>query len=175
MSKYPATVGHNLKWLKEDDRAEILFGIDCTTMHSTKPLRVKHSTYDKVVFNFPHLGNSVADQARNILQHQKLMINYFKAAKHMIKPDGSIFVTLFDSEPYFSWNVKALAKSEDLITVRSGPFSWDAYPGYRHSLTAKEGHTSKEQSARSARIYVFGAKDKVDAKAKHVHDSSDED
>lgn len=173
-AKYPSTITENLALLHDDHRAEVLHGVDGTTMHTSKPLKNRRGTYDRVVFNFPHLGNSVADQARNILQHQKLVVGFFEAARAMLKPGGVIVLTLFDSEPYFSWNVKSLAKAQGLATLRSGPFSWDSYPGYHHSLTAKEGQTSKEQASRPARTYVFGVKDEVVTKQAAPNDSDDE-
>lgn len=157
--KYPNSAPENLTWLAESG-AEVLFEIDGTNLHTTKPFSSQLGKFDSIIFNFPHCGNSIKDQHRNVLQHQKLMIAFFESAKRLIKPKGGrIVVTLFEGEPYISWNIKKLAQSKDLKTLISNEFKWHAFPGYSHRLTAKEGNTSKPQASRPSRIYIFSNKD----------------
>ncbi|KAA8914219.1 hypothetical protein TRICI_002976 [Trichomonascus ciferrii] len=157
--KYPNSAPDNLSWLAENG-AEVLFEIDGTKLHSTKPFNSELGTFDSIIFNFPHCGNSIKDQHRNILQHQKLMVAFFESARKLIKPRGGrIVVTLFEGEPYISWNIKKLAQTKALKTLISNEFKWNAFPGYSHRLTAKEGNTSKPQASRPSRIYIFSNKD----------------
>lgn len=142
-----------------EPRAELIYEIDGTALHKYKSLKKYAHSLDMVIFNFPHLGNSVRDQERNILQHQKLMVAFFESAKRMINDNGSIMVSLFEGEPYISWDIKKLAKSVGLETLQSGSFMWEAYPGYHHCLTAKHGETKKPQASRAARSYLFKVKD----------------
>lgn len=138
---------------------EIHYEIDGTKLTKYKPLKKYMHKMDMVVFNFPHLGNSVKDQDRNILQHQKLVLAFLESAKEMICETGYIMVSLFEGEPYISWDIKKLAKSCGLETLQSGTFEWSAYPGYHHCLTAKHGDTNKPQASRAARAYVFKIKE----------------
>lgn len=187
-TKYPNTAPENLQWLLSQAdsgiHVETIFEIDGTKLHNTKPLSDGNNlgTFDTVIFNFPHCGNSIKDQHRNILQHQKLMVSFFDSAKKMIKKKGGrIVVTLFEGEPYVSWNIKKLAQSKDLKTLISNEFKWEAFPGYSHRLTAKEGNTSKVQATRQSRIYIFSNKDdtsewkEVMKKTKNDNSSDDED
>lgn len=123
-------------------------------MDSAKPFPTK---YDVVLFNFPHIGNGVKDQARNILQHQQLMSKFFTAAKTVIDPktNGSIVVSLFEGLPYSQWNIKALAKAQGLSLRRSLNFDWNLFKDYNHRLTAGCGDTTKEASSRQAKFFVF--------------------
>lgn len=156
--KYPNSAPDNLTWLAECG-AEVLFEVDGTKLHTTKPFSSQLGKFDSIIFNFPHCGNSIKDQHRNILQHQKLMVAFFESAKKLIKPKGGrIVVTLFEGEPYISWNIKKLAQSKGLKTLISNEFKWHAFPGYSHRLTAKEGNTSKPQASRPSRIYIFSNK-----------------
>ncbi|ANB14066.1 Bmt5p [Sugiyamaella lignohabitans] len=179
--KYPSTVRLHLDYLRESAKAETFFEIDGTMLEKSKPLRQNIGRYDMCVFNFPHLGNSIKDQDRNIRQHQELMLSFFKSARHMINPiTGKILVTLFDGEPYSFWNIKQLARSAGYSLHRSGAFEWDAFPEYNHHLTSKEGHTSKPQRTRAARMYLFAihheslkkaSKIKVKSKSQNEDDS----
>lgn len=155
-NKYPSTITENLEFLQNNEQSNVIFEIDGTKLEKYKSFKKKLATFSACVFNFPHLGNSINNQDRNILQHQKLLLGFFESAKKMINPeDGRILLTVFEGEPYNSWNIKKLAKSQGLETLRSGKFEWEAYPGYSHRLTAKEGNTSKPQKQRAARTYAF--------------------
>jgi 25S rRNA (uracil2634-N3)-methyltransferase len=166
IEKYPSTVEEYLEYLESDPRVDVHYGVDGTKLEKFKPLKKMMGSLDMCIFNFPHVGNSVADQDRNILQHQKLLVGFFGSAKQMISSNGKILVALFEGEPYNSWNIKQLARSCGLQLERSGSFSWQAFPEYHHRLTAKEGSTSTPQRNRSARMYMFRKQDDTsDAKS----------
>ena len=50
---------------------------------------------------------------------------------------GRVLVTLFEGEPYATWDVKGLAKRAGLRTERSWRFDWESWSrwGYRHART----------------------------------------
>lgn len=157
--KYAEAKTH-LDHLGEDERARVLHGVDCTNLTKCKPLGefmktpVLEDGRQVFVFNFPHLGNSVADQDRNIRQHQKLLVEFF-AQVRAVAPAAACAITLFEGEPYASWDVKPLARSQGWKLERSGRFAWAKFPGYAHRLTAKDGRTNKQQHERSARTFLF--------------------
>lgn len=78
-----------------------------------------------IMFNFPHTGKGIKDQDRNIRDHQKLILEYFKNCKQVFELinlnndlqgyntiQGKIIISLFEGEPYHSWGIKILEKSQ---------------------------------------------------------------
>jgi len=121
-------------------------------------------------FLFPHIGNSVADQDRNIRQHQELLLKFFEQCAAAKIP--KVVLALFEGEPYQSWQAKSLARSAGYRAERSARFPWEVFPGYAHQLTSKGGaHTSKQQSQRAARLYLFVAADAPPAKKRKNADA----
>lgn len=178
--KYQAKAVDNLKFLESDPRVlGILTEIDATKLSKFKKLRqllMNRERKQKVVFvfNFPHLGNSVSDKDRNIVQHQSLMLSFFHEAKSLVQP-CDIVVSLFEGEPYNSWGLKRLAREQGLKLRYSTRFAWDLYEGYQHQLTNKgNASTSKPQLQRPARSYVFTTEGQLLAgKAKHTESDSE--
>ncbi|CCD23391.1 25S rRNA (uracil2634-N3)-methyltransferase NDAI_0B03570 [Naumovozyma dairenensis CBS 421] len=93
---------------------------------------------------------------------------------------GKIILSVFDGEPYDSWQIKMLAKKNALHVERSNKFQWENFPGYHHRRTNSEQTTTKPAEERNARIFIF----KKFEKAKHSKskrnrniddDDSDED
>ncbi|ODQ81677.1 hypothetical protein BABINDRAFT_159935 [Babjeviella inositovora NRRL Y-12698] len=131
---------------------------------------------DVIMFNFPHTGRGMKDMDRNIRDHQNLILEYFRASKDLLNltndnvfndfggyrtfgqtsdQEARIVLTLFEGEPYLSWQIKSLAKSEFLKVERSGKLEWEMFPGYHHKRTNGVRDTTKPASEREARIYVF--------------------
>lgn len=129
-----------------------LFTIDATKLHQTKAL--SQYKFDIILFNFPHIGNGVKDQARNILQHQQLLQSFFHSA-HTHSPSATVVVSLFDGLPYSEWKIKMLARSAGYGLTRTAKFDWEHFKGYEHRLTAGRGDTTKEAKSRDSRFYVF--------------------
>ncbi|ANZ77658.1 BA75_04743T0 [Komagataella pastoris] len=71
--------------------------------------------------------------------------------------DSKIIVSLFEGEPYQSWQVRDLARdSIDYKVQRSGAFYWDIYPEYHHRTTiGGKKETTRPPTNRKARMYVF--------------------
>lgn len=118
----------------------------------------KQGHFDSIVFNFPHTGSGLKDQARNVLQHQQLLTAFLGAARPLLMPgSGCIAVSLFDGLPYELWGLKGLARQKhELVVRRSGVFDWALFPGYYHRLTSGgQGDTTKAASSRTAKYYVL--------------------
>ncbi|KAL8420185.1 hypothetical protein RB594_003097 [Gaeumannomyces avenae] len=134
----------------------------------------KTGTYwDRIVFNFPHVGGKSTDVNRQVRYNQELLVDFFgsASARRCLAPGGAIVVTLFEAEPYTLWNVRDLARHSGLQVERSFAFSAGAYPGYRHARTlgvvrsagGKGGVSSAAWRGedRAARSYVFYRKGEV--------------
>ncbi|ODV92289.1 hypothetical protein CANCADRAFT_84572 [Tortispora caseinolytica NRRL Y-17796] len=152
--KYGQQALDNIKYL-EDAGVTVITEVSITVPFLK---RSKLKDFDLVIFNFPHIGNSISDVDRNIRQHQLLLQSYFAFAKKVIKQSGGVAVTMFEGEPYDSWNVRGFAHKAELKGRASGAFPWHEYEGYSHKRTAGLGKTNKEQSNRKARMYVFQLK-----------------
>ncbi|TEB38543.1 hypothetical protein FA13DRAFT_1760864 [Coprinellus micaceus] len=60
----------------------VVFGVDATRLERSKAL--KGGRWDRVVFNFPHAGKGIADQDRNILSNQVLLLNFLSSASKIL-------------------------------------------------------------------------------------------
>lgn len=173
VQKYPATAATNLEQLEQLGVA-VRFLVDATSL--PKLLGLKKSsrgmfssglpTY--VVFNFPHTGLGMADVDRNIREHQKLMLGFFRLCRQLAGLQGEdafggygvtqplrVALTLFEGEPYVLWEVKRLGRLEGFRVERSGRFEWAMFPEYHHRRTDGEGNTTVKAENRAARMYVY--------------------
>lgn len=151
----------------EDLGGKVLYQIDATKLASLKQFKGKR--FDKIVFNFPHVGAGIKDQDRNILTNQKLIQSFFDNAAELLTSrilyddlnDGEILVTIKSGNPYDLWDIKKLAKSTGkLITKTSYYFNPNLYPGYHHRRTIgfEEGISKSENEEiidKNCRTYVF--------------------
>lgn len=198
-TKYPG-VDEVLASLKEYG-VRVEHNIDCMNlltsmkMNSAKakhtPLFKNKANLDFIMFNFPHTGRGMKDMDRNIRDHQKLILNYIQSCKEFFKlvnnpakndfggyeqdkKTGKIVISMFDGEPYLSWNIKILARSEDFRLEQSGKFNWANFPLYHHKRTSGAGDTTKPAAERDARVYIFDQHEKKEEKVKE-DDSEDDD
>ncbi|EON65922.1 hypothetical protein W97_05164 [Coniosporium apollinis CBS 100218] len=153
LRKYTQAAGH-IEEL-EAEGMSVLYGVDATKLGKRRELRGKE--WDRVVFNFPHVGGKSRDVNRQVRYNQELLVAFFRAALPLLAPDGTIIVTLFEGEPYTLWNIRDLARHVGLKVGRSFKFSAEAYPGYRHARTLGniEGDGGWKGEDRPARTYVF--------------------
>lgn len=172
------------------------------TIPTKKKLHVKlfntNMKLDCIMFNFPHTGRGMKDMDRNVRDHQKLVAAYFKSCKEMFRiinnttnndfggysseknfigsTDAKIVVSIFEGEPYNSWKIKMLARSEGYKVDRSGKFDWLMFPEYHHKRTNGIRDTTKPAHERDARIYIFDRYVKPEDRPKKTEDSdSDSD
>lgn len=199
-SKYP-NVEENISFL-ESEGVKILYGIDANNLvsslrldskkgQSVSPFKKFGKYLNYVMFNFPHTGRGMKDMDRNIRDHQKLMLNFFKSCRllfeivnkeHKLNSGGyklgensesKILLSLFEGEPYNSWGVKPLAKSASYKVERSGKFDWELFPEYHHKRTNGIRDTTKPAADRDARVYIFEefTKSQKNLDGKHQSDS----
>ncbi|PPQ99521.1 hypothetical protein CVT24_005311 [Panaeolus cyanescens] len=78
--KYPEAADH-VTYLR-DKGVQVLFGVDGTKLE--KHANLKGKQWDRIVWNFPHAGKGIADQDRNILSNQVLILGFLRSAAKML-------------------------------------------------------------------------------------------
>ncbi|TIA42660.1 hypothetical protein D6C78_00879 [Aureobasidium pullulans] len=161
LEKYPQAQEN--KDAIEAEEQRVLHGVDATKL-GQKEVKKQAGGWERVVFNFPHVG----------------------AVTPLLAPHGTVIVTLFEGEPYTLWNIRDLARHSGLEVQRSFRFQAEAYPGYSHARTLGniEGGGGWKGEERPSRSYVFqhkGAGELVQKqqaknnKRKKADESDDED
>jgi 25S rRNA (uracil2634-N3)-methyltransferase len=143
--------------------------------------------YDRIVFNFPHVGGKSTDVNRQVRYNQELLVGFFGKALNNLAAMGKVIVTLFEGEPYTLWNIRDLARHAGLQVERSFAFQSAAYPGYQHARTLgvvknKKGETGGgwRGEERASRTYIFYRETDLpppplNKKRRRGDDSSDDD
>ncbi|KAL6712808.1 hypothetical protein ACLMJK_009649 [Lecanora helva] len=185
-TKYPQARTH-VQALEAEDDCKVLYGVDAVKLGKSGVTdgggkEVKKGNFDKVVFNFPHVGGLTRDVNRQVRYNQELLVGFFKAAIPLLANEGSLLVTIFEGEPYDLWNIRDLARHSGLKVERSFKFSASAYPGYKHARTLGniEGGGGWKGEDRPARTYIFNVHDGRAAatpkrKDENSYEDSDED
>ncbi|KZT27664.1 hypothetical protein NEOLEDRAFT_1110477 [Neolentinus lepideus HHB14362 ss-1] len=65
-----------------DKGVELLFGVDATKLEKCATLKGRR--FDRIVWNFPHAGKGIADQDRNILSNQLLILEFLRSASNSL-------------------------------------------------------------------------------------------
>lgn len=159
----------------DDDFPEglsVLHGVDATRLAAHKALRTRR--FDRIVFNFPHVGGLSTDVNRQVRANQALLVGFFSSAAPLLRRptlgaeggeeqegEATVVVTLFEGEPYSLWNVRDLARHSGFEVVRSLRFEASRYPGYEHRRTLGniEGGRGWRGEDREARMFIFRLKD----------------
>lgn len=156
--KYQPQAEENIAYL-EGEGQSVIYHVDATRLEKNKALRIGEK-FACIMFNFPHVGGKSTDMLRQVRYNQELIFKFLTSAAGLLRPSGSIVVTLFEGEPYTLWNIKNLARSASLAVDRSFAFQADAYPGYRHARTLGniDGGGGWKGELRKARSYTFKLK-----------------
>lgn len=104
---------------------------------------------------FNLINTKVQNDTLRYTQGYDLNENAPQAKKLTAEGYGNIILSLFDGEPYDSWQIKLLAKKNGLTLSRSSKFQWANFPGYHHRRTNSEQDTTKPAKERDARFYIF--------------------
>ena len=135
----------------------VLFGVDATKCGTHKKLKKGAGSFERIVFNFPHVGTGMKDMARNVAQNQELMRSTFRSALPLLAPSGELHVTLKKGQPYDSWNIVTIAKMCGLAVRFCAPFAPGKYPGYAHRRNIGDEHAG-DASARTPNAEIQGAR-----------------
>ncbi|BGO99638.1 hypothetical protein NBRC10513v2_004721 [Rhodotorula toruloides] len=127
-SKYPDLETH-VSALREAG-ATVLFGIDATRLEDHKEVREfcgmgakgkgkereeeGKGGFDKIVFNFPHVGQGITDQTRNIRANQTLLLDFYRSASLLLRSGSARAPGLSKS------NQRALDTSDGTGAVEDG-------------------------------------------------------
>jgi len=160
LAKYPQAASH-IHTLELAGQ-KVRFSIDATKLGLPIPTgggpAIRKSPWDRIIFNFPHVGGLTKDINRQVRANQELLVKFLERAKALLAPGGAIVVTIFEGEPYSLWNLRDLGRHVGLKVVRSFKFDPGKYEGYKHSRTLGnvEGGGGWKGEDRDARTYVFG-------------------
>lgn len=112
----------------------VLLGVDATNLKQHPILKTK--LFDKIVFNFPHVGGKM-----RIEKNRELLKQFFISASESLKNNGHILVTLcngqggtlIDSPPRRwddSWKIIEMAAYGNFILRSVEPFAWSSFQDY---------------------------------------------
>lgn len=81
-AKYPDSAPANLQELRAKG-VTVLCGVDATKLAACKALRGRR--FDRVVWNFPHVGKGIADQDRNVRENQATLLSFLAAVPALLE------------------------------------------------------------------------------------------
>ncbi|CAL5081986.1 unnamed protein product [Urochloa decumbens] len=109
--------------------ATVLHGIDVKSMKSHPDL--KNRRFDRMVYNFPHAGFKGKEYEVHMIKlHKKLVKEYFRNARCLLRPCGEIHVSHKTGASYDKWNLEGIAAKFSLILAEKVGFQKADYPGY---------------------------------------------
>ncbi|MCJ1433819.1 hypothetical protein MMC27_003184 [Xylographa pallens] len=160
LAKYPQAASHiNALELAAQ---KVLFSIDATKLGLPLPTgggpTIRKAPWDRIIFNFPHVGGLTKDVNRQVRANQELLVKFLERAKVLLAPGATVVVTVFEGEPYSLWNLRDLGRHVGLKVERSFKFDAGLYEGYKHARTLGNvnGVGGWKGEVRDARTYVFG-------------------
>lgn len=142
----------------------VLFGVDACKSHTHKTV-AKRAPFERIIFNFPHTGTGIKDQARNVASNQALLRGTFSSCLTggLLAPGGKgeLHMTLKKGPPYDSWQPVVIAKMCGLAVRHCAPFRPERFPGYAHRRSIGDDHAGGAQQhvanaeISGARTYCF--------------------
>ncbi|KAF0694840.1 Aste57867_14304 [Aphanomyces stellatus] len=148
LEKYP-NVSANIRGL-QITQAQIHIGVDATNLAKEKWIRKE--TFDRVVFNFPHLGGATEE---DVEKNQDLLFRFFQSARPFDDAKGEVHVALRNTPFYNRWDVAAQAQKAGFKAKRVDRFNISEYPGYEAQRTHPASFRGEPPSTEGARTHVF--------------------
>ena len=142
----------------QDSNVTVLYQVDGTSLEKSLPRNMK---FDKIVFNFPHVGMGIKDQIRNIRANQELLAGFLRSSLLFLRDSGEIHITLKKGEPYHQWRLPYIAKSMGRLRLKTAiEFNPHNYPGYEHRRTLGfredlSSETNEDISKNGSQTYIF--------------------
>lgn len=120
-SKYPDAEVH-ISALRSAG-ATVLFGVDARHLEKTFPPKMSKK-WDKVVWNFPHVGMSIADQDRNIAANQSTLLGFLASVRRYLA-EGAVPDSNAKGKKDAKSDVYEMSEDEeggeDAALVKAGP------------------------------------------------------
>lgn len=131
--KYPDSVRNVLKKLNSHGLVQVLHGIDATLCLKQQLVHVNISSFDHVIFNFPHLGTE------DCMLHMSMIGHIMHSVKSVLKDQSSIFYLSLSQQQYERWNVEKMALLNNFLLQQQVPLRLSNWPQYE----MKRHHTGK--------------------------------
>ncbi|XP_015178814.1 PREDICTED: mitochondrial ribosome-associated GTPase 2 isoform X2 [Polistes dominula] len=123
----------NIEYLKRHGIC-VLLGIDATKLMENPILKIK--SFDKVIFNFPHVGGKM-----RIEKNRELLRQFFIEIEKLNNSNVEVLITLCNGQggtpmdkPKRNWNdswkVTEMAAHGNFILTKIEPFLWSYFPSY---------------------------------------------
>lgn len=127
------TARKNIEYLTENG-IRVLLNVDATKLAEHQALQLE--AFDKVIFNFPHVGGKM-----RIEKNRELLKQFFMAVGKSLKDNGQVLMTLCkgqggtlvdSSERRWddSWKVTEMAAHGNFILTKVEPFDWSLFENY---------------------------------------------
>lgn len=112
----------------------VLFDVDATKLEEC--LALKSKLFDKIIFNFPHVGGKM-----RIEKNRDLLKSFFVSSEKIIKENGQVLVTLCNGQGGTSmdkskrrwddsWKIVEMAAHGNFILTKVEPFSWQSFQDF---------------------------------------------
>jgi 25S rRNA (uracil2634-N3)-methyltransferase len=132
--------------------AKVVHGVDATNLEENEELEVGIDTFQRIVFNFPHIGGATTE---DVQLNKTLLLDYFLSSKLFLSSGGETHVTLRSTLFYESWDVVAQAKEAGFRLVRKEPFQTNQLLSYENKRTSGESAMRQAPSIENAKRFRF--------------------
>ena len=109
--------------------------------------------FDRVVFNFPHVGGGSVKE--DLVANQHVLTKFFACSRHLLSDKGEIHVTLRSTSFYESWGIKTLAEKTGLSSLEAVDFDQNAFHGYQQVRTRGSTCMREAPTTSGAKTYRF--------------------
>lgn len=129
--------------------ATVLHGIDAGAIRQSSARHgheLTAASFDRVVFNHPHLGRN------DMHAHRSLLAHFFHSSRQVLAPGGEVHLALCNDQAE-EWQVELQAHLQGLRLLRIVPTDWTRLgsAGYEH----KRHQTNRKFPVHNSRYFVF--------------------
>lgn len=157
---------NNIKSLRKSNLVKVLTKVNAMNLESVENRLIRELSltscpkFDRIVFNFPHLGDGERNKDQSIKNHQELLRHAASSCHKYLSDTGELHITTKLGEPYSKWKVGGTVQSSKLFKLKTTqPFLPSIYPGYIHRRTVGAAFKSESEGGpvRNADITKIGA------------------